>query len=95
MLIYHGANRWKSGDRFSDYDFCDYYTKSELYIFPLPFIDTEKLSTIKYFLLENKKNVDIIYSKNISLLVTGKLKGAEYKSIDFNKYVKGEFKIYD
>ena len=90
------SNVYKDNVYLSEYEFCDYYTKSGLFIFPLPFIDTEKLSTIKYFLLENKnKKVDILYSKNISLLATGKLKGANYKPIDFDKYVKGDFNIYD
>lgn len=90
------SNVYKDNVYLSEYDFCDYYTKAGLFIFPLPFIDTEKLSTIKYFLLENKnKKVDILYSKNISLLATGKLKGANYKPIDFDKYVKGDFNIYD
>lgn len=80
----------------SEYDFCDYYTKSEKFIFPLPLIDTEKLSTIKYFLLENKnKSADIIYSKSISLLAIGKLENANYKAIDYNKFIKGDFNIYD
>jgi len=87
---------YKDNVYLSEYDFCDYYTKQDLYIYPLPFIDTEKLSTIKFFLMENKnKKVDILYSKNISLLATGKLKGANYKPIDFDKYVKGDFNIYD
>lgn len=80
----------------SEYEFCDYYTKSGIFIFLLPFIDTEKLSTIKYFLLENKnRTVDILYSKNISLLSIGRIKNANYKQIDFSKYVKGELNIYD
>ena len=46
--------------------------------------------------MENKdEKVDILYSKNISLLAIGKLKGANYKPIDFEKYVQGEFNIYD
>lgn len=90
------SNVYKDNVYLSEYTFCDYYTKSGIFVFPLPFLDTEKLSTIKYFLMENKnKKVDILYSKNISLLVTGKLKGANYKPIDFDKYVKGDFNIYD
>ena len=87
---------YKENVYLSEYAFCDYYTKSRLYIFPLIFIDTEKLSIIKFFLMENKdEKVDILYSKNISLLAIGKLKGANYKPIDFEKYVQGEFNIYD
>lgn len=80
----------------SEHNFCDYYTKTEKYIYPLPFIDSEKLSTIKYFILENQnKEVDVIYSKNISLLTIGQLHGVNYKPIDFEKYVKKNFNIYD
>ena len=43
---------YKENVYLSEYAFCDYYTKSRLYIFPLIFIDTEKLSIIKFFLME-------------------------------------------
>lgn len=80
----------------SEYNFCDYYIKSQSFIFPLPLINSEKISNIKYFLLENKnKNVDILYSKNISLVAIGKIKNANYIPIDYNKYIKGEINIYD
>ncbi|MDO5555232.1 MAG: hypothetical protein Q4G09_00830 [Clostridia bacterium] len=80
----------------SEYDMCEYSTKFDKYIYTLPFIDTEKLSKIKYFLLENKgRTVDIIINKNISLLAIGRLKGANYITIDFSKYTKGEFNIYE
>ena len=90
------SKMYKENVFLSEYDYCDYYTKNEKYIFTLLFIDTEKLSAIKYFLLENKdKNVDILYSKNMSLIVTGKVKGINYIPVDYTKYIKGEFKIYD
>ncbi len=80
----------------SEYDFCDYYIKNDRFIFPLIFIDTERLSTIKYFLLENRdKCVDIIYSKNISLILINRIKGVNYIPVDYTKYIKGEFNIYD
>ncbi len=90
------SNTYKDKVYLSEYDFCDYYTKTDQFIFPLPLIDSEKLANIKYFMLENKnKEIHILYSKNISLLAIGKLKGANYKQVDFNKFIKGEFNIYD
>lgn len=90
------SNTYKEKVYLSEYDFCDYYTKTDQFIFPLPLIDSEKLANIKYFMLENKnKEIHILYSKNISLLAIGKLKGANYKQVDFNKFIKGEFNIYD
>lgn len=86
---------YKDSVYLAEYSFCDYYSKSKIYIFPLLFIDTEKLSIIKYFLMENNEKVDIVHSKNISLLAIGKLKGANYKAVDFEKYIQGEFNIYD
>lgn len=89
-------NIYKDKVYLSEYDFCDYYTKTEQFIFPLPLIDSEALSNIKYFMLENKnKETHILYSKNISLLAIKKLKCANYKQVDFNKFIKGEFNIYD
>lgn len=80
----------------SEYNFCDYYTKTQEFVFILPLIDSEKLSTIKYFMLENRnKEIHILYSKNISLLAIGRLKSVNYKQVDFSKFVKGEFNIYD
>lgn len=90
------SNMYKDNVYLSEYAFCDYYTKTGFFIFPLPFIDTEKISTIKYFIEENKsKKVDILYSKNIPIPAIGKLSGANYKPIEFYKYVKGDFNIYD
>ena len=80
----------------SEYDDCDYYTKTNRYIFEMPFIDAEKLTSIKYFLQENEdKDVDIVYSKNISILTIGKFKKVDYKAVDFSKYVKGEYILYE
>lgn len=90
------ADLYKEKVYLSEYNFCNYYTKTEQFISLLPFIDSEKICGIKYFLMENKcKNVDILYSKNIPLTAIGKLKSANYKTINFNKYVKKEFNIYD
>lgn len=90
------ANTYKNKVYLSEYDFCNYYTEHESFISVLPFIDSEKLCGLKYFLLENKyKTVDILYSKNIPLTAIGKIKGANYKTINFNKYIKKEFNIYD
>ena len=80
----------------SAYEGCNYYTKSNRFVFEMPFIDTEKLMSINYFLQENEdKDVDIIYSKNISLLTIGKLRKANYKAVDYSKYVKEECILYE
>lgn len=80
----------------SEYDSCRYYINSEKFISTLPFIDSEKLSSLRYFLLENKyTQVDILYSKNIPLLSVGKVKNGNYIAIDFDKYIKGETRVYD
>lgn len=89
-------NMYKNKVYLSKYDFCNYYTKPEGFISLLPFIDSEKLCGIKYFILENNcKNVDILYSRNIPLIAIEKLKNINYKPINFNKYIKKEFNIYD
>lgn len=80
----------------SEYEFCEYCSKDSKFIFTLPFIDGEKLSAIRYFVLENKNSkVDILYSKNISLLVIDRIKNVNYIPVDFSKYIKGEFNVYE
>lgn len=80
----------------SGHTFCEYYINQEHFVYTLPLIDTEQLSTIKYFLLENKnKQVDILYSKNIPLLKIGKIEGANYIPVDYGKYIKEEFNCYE
>lgn len=80
----------------SGHTFCEYYINQNHFVYTLPLIDTEQLSTIKYFLLENKnKQVDILYSKNIPLLKIGKIEGVNYIPVDYGKYIKEEFNCYE
>ena len=80
----------------SEYNFCDYTDYKNKYINTFYFLDTEKINRIKYFLRENKnKNIDIICNKEIEFKIRKELPNCNYITVDLEKYINKERKIYD
>ena len=80
----------------SPYNFCDYTNKNDKYISIFNFIDAEKITRIKYFLMEsNNRNVDIICDEKLEPILRKELPDANYVVVDLNKYTMKEKNYYD
>ena len=80
----------------SEYNFCDYTNYKNKYIATFYFLDTEKITRIKYFLRENNsKNIDIVCDKELEIELKKHFPKANYKIIDLDKYIIKERNIYD
>lgn len=80
----------------SEYNFCDYTDKKNIFVSCFYFIDTEKINLLKYFLRENKdKKIDIICSRDLLDILKSEIPNQNYYLIDFDSFIKGEFNIYE
>lgn len=80
----------------SEYNFCDYTDYKNKYISTFYFLDTEKISRIKYFLRENKnKNADIICSSMLEQELRKELPTANFNILDLEEYIDKERNVYD
>ena len=80
----------------SEYSFCDYTDNNNKYIANFYFIDTEKITKIKYFLRENKnKNVDIVCNKEQKEQIRKELPNCHYLVVNLEEYIDKERNIYD
>lgn len=80
----------------SPYNFCEYTNKNDKYISIFNFIDAEKITRIKYFLMEsNNRNVDIICDEKLEPILRKELPDANYVVVDLDKYTMKEKNYYD
>ena len=79
----------------AEYNFCDYTDYNNKYVSYFYFIDTEKISKIRYFLRENKKSdVEIICSKEIVDILKKELSEAKFIIIDFKEFIQKQRIFY-
>ena len=89
-------NYFKSNISLSEYNFCDYTNKKDLYISTFYFIDTEKINRIKYFLRENEnKTAIILCNKNIENELKIHLPSAKFIPIDLEQFIDKERIFYE
>ena len=87
---------YKDSVYLSKYYFCDYTDDKSKYIAYFYFIDTEKINLIQNFLRENpSKNIDIYCEKEISEHIKKEIPRANCISLDLEKYIDKERRIYD
>lgn len=80
----------------SEYNFCDYTNKKDIFVSLFSYINTEKINLIVYFLKENPNvKVDIICCKDIVDFIKKELPNQNYVVVDLEKYVEGKFNIYE
>lgn len=80
----------------SEYNFCDYTDHKVKYTSIFYFFDTEKVTSIKYFLRENKnKTADIICSNELANELKKELPNAHYITINLEEYIDKERTVYD
>lgn len=80
----------------SPYNFCDYTNKKDKYISLFNFIDAEKITRIKYFLMEsNNRNVDVICDEKLEPILRKELPDVNYIVVDLDKYTMKEKNYYD
>lgn len=102
-LKYLHSIRWKEivdkcykGAYLSEYGFCDYTDYKHKFISTFYFLDTEKITRIKYFLRENKnKNADIICDTQIEGILKKELPTATFITINLEEYIDKERNYYD
>ncbi len=80
----------------SEYNFCDYTDSKERFVSCFYFIDTEKINLLKYFLRENKdKKVDIVCGSLLLETLKRELPNQNYHTVDFAKFIKERFNVYE
>ncbi len=80
----------------SEYNFCDYTDYKGKYVSYFYFLDTEKITRIKYFLRENEnKNVDIICPAELKLNLQKELPRANFIVANLEEYIDKERIYYD
>ncbi len=80
----------------SEYNFCDYTDYKNKYISTFYFLDTEKITRIKYFLRENQnKKADIICDKELENSIKKELPNCNYKVVNLNEYTDRKRFIYE
>ena len=87
---------YKENIYLAEYNFCDYTNYKDKYVALFYFLDTEKITRIKYFLMENgNKKIDVICSQEIKKELQKEIQNANYIITDMVKYIDKERNIYD
>ena len=88
--------KYKDKIHLSEYNFCDYTDKKNKYVSTFYFLDTEKITRIKYFLRENRnKNIDIICNNELESMLSEQLSNANYTIVNLEEYTRKEINIYE
>lgn len=101
-LKYLHSIRWKEvvdkcykGAYLSEYSFCEYTNNKDKFINTFYFIDTEKITRLKYFIRENStKRAYIIGNSELETRLQKELPDANYCVVDLEKYIDKERKYY-
>lgn len=101
-LKYLHSIRWKAiidkcykGIYLSQYSFCEYINNKDKFINTFYFIDTEKITRLKYFIRESStKRAYIICNSEIETKLQKELPEANYCVVDLEKYIDKERKYY-
>ena len=101
-LKYLHSIRWKEiidkcykGAYLSEYSFCEYANNKDKFINTFYFIDTEKITRLKYFIRENStKRAYIICNSELETRLRKELPDANYCVIDLEQYIDKEQKYY-
>ncbi len=101
-LKYLHSIRWKEivdkcykGAYLSQYSFCEYTNNKDKFINMFYFIDTEKITRLKYFIRENStKKACIICNTELETRLRKELPNANYCVVDLNGYIDKERKYY-
>ncbi len=101
-LKYLHSIRWKEvldkcykGVYLSEYSFCEYTNNKDKFINMFYFIDTEKITRLKYFMRDNfTKKACIICNTELETRLRKELPNANYCVIDLEKYIDKERKYY-
>ena len=102
LLIKLHSIRWKEvvdkcykGAYLSEYSFCKYTNNKDKFINTFYFIDTEKITRLKYFIRENStKRAYIICNSEVETKLRKELPDANYCVVDLEKYIDKERKYY-
>lgn len=101
-LKYLHSIRWKEivdkcykGAYLSEYSFCEYTNNKDKFINTFYFIDTEKITRLKYFIKENStKKAYIICNTELETRLRKELPNANYYVEDLEQYIDKERKYY-
>lgn len=101
-LKYLNSIRWKKvidkyyeGADLSEYSFCEYTNNKDKFINTFYFLDTEKITRLKYFIRESSTNrAYIICNSEIETKLQKELPEANYCVIDLEQYIDKERKYY-
>lgn len=101
-LKYLHSIRWKEvidkcykGAYLSEYSFCEYTNNKDKFINTFYFIDTEKITRLKYFIRESStKRAYIICNSKLEMKLRKELPEANYCVVDLEKYIDKERKYY-
>lgn len=101
-LKYLHSIRWKEvvdkcykGAYLSEYSFCEYTNNKDKFINTFYFIDTEKITRIKYFISESStKRAYIICNSELEMKLQKELPKANCCVVDLEKYIDKERKYY-
>ncbi len=101
-LKYLHSIRWKEvvdkcykGAYLSEYSFCEYTNNKDKFINTFYFIDTEKITRLKYFIRENStKKAYIICNSEVEKKLRKELPDANYCVVDLEKYIDKERRYY-
>ena len=101
-LKYLHSIRWKEvldkcykGVYLSEYSFCEYTNNKDKFINMFYFIDTEKITRLKYFIRESStKRAYIICNSELETRLQKELPDANYCVVDLEKYIDKERKYY-
>lgn len=101
-LKYLHSIRWKEvvdkcyeGAYLSEHSFCEYTNNKDKFINTFYFIDTEKITRLKYFIRESfTKRTYIICNSELKTRLQKELPEANYCLVDLEKYIDKERKYY-
>lgn len=101
-LKYLNSIRWKEvidkyyeGAYLSEYSFCEYANNKDKFINTFYFLDTEKITRLKYFIRESSTNrAYIICNSEIETKLQKELPEANYCVVDLEKYIDKERRYY-
>lgn len=101
-LKYLHSIRWKEvvdkyykGAYLSEYSFCEYTNNKDKFINTFYFIDTEKITRLKYFIRESStKRAYIICNSEVETKLRKELPNANYCVVDLEKNIDKERRYY-
>ncbi len=101
-LKYLHSIRWKEivdkcykGAYLCEYSFCEYTNNKDKFINTFYFIDTEKITRLKYFIRENStKKAYIICDSEVEMKLRKELPDANYCVTNLEQYIDKERKYY-